>query len=402
MEESKALEVVQPPSAALVIHDFMPVMSIDVAAELRENIVKFVQKIMVKDQDYGVIPGTNSKPVLLKPGAEKLCSFFGLEPEFTVLNEDADWTGERHGGEPFYYIRYHCRLTRNGVTRGVGEGSCNSWESRYRYREGKRKCPTCGADAIIKGREEYGGGWLCYAKKGGCGAKFADKDKAIIDQVVGRIPNPDVADQVNTIQKMAQKRALVPATLLATSGSEFFTQDLEDSPTPEPQENPWAKERAERKEAETRPLVGQPKQSRGDGQRGAAESPGRGSEPPASLTQAAPEVPAPLRVLFEGLNKPGYVKQAFEILKLRMVEVNPVSGESEYKRIQREHEITTSSTLADYKRCLLAMWTQCDQWQAAQPSAVTDDDLPAMTDAVDVSNAGGQLLDTLPETASAT
>ena len=44
-----------------------------------------------------------------------------------------------------------------------------------------------------------------------------------------RIPNPDGADVVNTIQKMAQKRALVAATLIATSASEFFTQDVEDA-----------------------------------------------------------------------------------------------------------------------------------------------------------------------------
>jgi hypothetical protein len=33
----------------------------------------------------------------------------------------------------------------------------------------------------------------------------------------------------NTIQKMAQKRALVAATLIATSSSEFLTQDVEDA-----------------------------------------------------------------------------------------------------------------------------------------------------------------------------
>ncbi|HEX8684304.1 MAG TPA: hypothetical protein VF707_18455, partial [Ardenticatenaceae bacterium] len=47
-------------------------------------------------------------------------------------------------------------------------------------------------------------------------------------QVVGLVPNPDIADQVNTVQKMAQKRALVQATLLAVNASEFFTQDVED------------------------------------------------------------------------------------------------------------------------------------------------------------------------------
>ena len=40
--------------------------------------------------------------------------------------------------------------------------------------------------------------------------------------------NPDVADLVNTILKMADKRALVAATLIATGMSEYFTQDIED------------------------------------------------------------------------------------------------------------------------------------------------------------------------------
>jgi len=40
------------------------------------------------------------------------------------------------------------------------------------------KCPTCHKEnTIIKGKPEYGGGWLCYSKKGGCGAKF-DYDPA--------------------------------------------------------------------------------------------------------------------------------------------------------------------------------------------------------------------------------
>ena len=37
-----------------------------------------------------------------------------------------------------------------------------------------------------------------------------------------------VFDILNTLQKMAQKRALVGATLLATAASEYFTQDLLD------------------------------------------------------------------------------------------------------------------------------------------------------------------------------
>lgn len=374
MEESKALEVVQAP--AMVTHDFMPVMSIDAAIELRENIVKFVAKIMQKNQDYGVIPGTNSKPVLLKPGAEKLCSFFGLEPEFTVLNEEADWTGERHNGEPFYYIRYHCRLTRNGVTRGVGEGSCNSWESKYRYRQANRKCPACGNETIIKGKEEYGGGWLCFAKKGGCGAKFGDKDKAIVEQQVGRVPNPDVADQVNTIQKMAQKRALVPATLLATSGSEFFTQDLEDAPEPaDVQRNTpeQQKELAERRIRETQvmPAVA------ADGaqpNRGAAE------QQPVGSTL----IPKPLEVIVRNMEqgKAGAVRAAFDFLIAYLVQVSPERGLIEYQRIRDKHQLAAGTTVKQCIPALIEMYETGEFLREAQidnmaKPEVTDADLPS-------------------------
>ena len=66
---------------------FLPAMSMEVALARRSAIVEFTRRIMVKDQDFGEIPGTN-KPTLLKPGAEKLCNFFGLEPEFTPIVED--------------------------------------------------------------------------------------------------------------------------------------------------------------------------------------------------------------------------------------------------------------------------------------------------------------------------
>jgi hypothetical protein len=207
---------------------FMPIMKIEQAVQRREALVAFGEKILEKDVDYGVIPGTGTKPTLLKPGAEKLCSFFGLEPYFNQVAETVDWTGEAHGGEMFYYIRYRAELRRGDRLLGSGEGSCNSWESKYRWRQGRRKCPRCGQEAIIVGKEQYGGGWVCWKQKQGCGAQFKDDDPAIKGQTVGRIPNPDIADAVNTIQKMAQKRALVAAVLIATGASEFYTQDIED------------------------------------------------------------------------------------------------------------------------------------------------------------------------------
>lgn len=208
---------------------FMPVMSMQTALARRKAIVEFVQAIMVKGTDYGVIPGTNNKEVLYKPGAEKLVTFFGLAVSFVPVTIVEDWTGEKHGGEPFFFYHYKCELWRNGNLVGSGEGSCNSWEQKYRWRNQDRTCPKCGQPAIIK--NSYGPGWLCYRKKGGCNNKFGDGDQAIESQDVSKVPNPHIGDQVNTILKMCQKRALIAAVLITVNASEFFTQDLEDLAT---------------------------------------------------------------------------------------------------------------------------------------------------------------------------
>jgi hypothetical protein len=220
--------------AAVERSRFMPAMSIELAVERYGAVTEFVSRVLRRDVDYGVIPGTE-KRTLLKPGAEKLTTFFGLSTRFQLLERIEDWTGEAHGGEPFFYYLYRCQLYRGDLLIAEGDGSCNSRETKYRWREAQRVCPACAQAAIIKGREEYGGGYVCFRKRGGCGAKFRDGDEQIASQQTGRVFNPDIADQINTIQKMAQKRSLVGSVLLAVNASEFFTQDLEDlhaPPTP--------------------------------------------------------------------------------------------------------------------------------------------------------------------------
>lgn len=206
----------------------MPV--VDTAGLLsRYKLIKDIrEQVMEEGEHFGVVPGTSGKPTLYKPGAEVLCAAFALYPEFEALNEVTNWDAD----EPFFFFRYRCTLkSRDGrFTVGSGIGSCNSREKKYRWRSAERICPHCEKPTIIKGKEEYGGGWLCWYKKGGCGAKFDDGDPAIEGQEVGQVPNPDIADQVNTIDKMAQKRALVAATLVAVGASNFFTQDVEDLP----------------------------------------------------------------------------------------------------------------------------------------------------------------------------
>lgn len=195
------------------------------ASDVHEQI-QLIQQVM-KDAmkegtHYGEIPGTGGKPTLLKPGAEKLLLTFRLGADYRhKVYYDVD-----HMTVETKCILFHIE---SGNKVGTGAGMCSTKESKYAWRNGERVCPECKKSTIIKGKEEYGGGFICFAKKGGCGAKFKDSDTAITSQVQGKVPNPDIADTYNTVMKMADKRALVAATLNATAASDIFTQDLEET-----------------------------------------------------------------------------------------------------------------------------------------------------------------------------
>lgn len=111
----------------------MPAMEMRQAVGRYNEIVKFVKQLMKPTIHYGVIQGTD-KPTLLKPGAEMLTTFFGLTPRFVTVKEIEDWTGQDHGGEPFFYYHHRCQLWRGDIMVAEADGSCNSHESRYRWR----------------------------------------------------------------------------------------------------------------------------------------------------------------------------------------------------------------------------------------------------------------------------
>ena len=186
----------------------------------------FIERVLRPGIDFGpAFPGSD-KPTLLKPGAEKIVSFFGLSPAFEDVETIEDWTGDQHGGEPFFYYRQRCKLFKGDRLIATADGSCNSWEKKYRYRSAERVCPECGNASIFKSKQKPE--FYCWAKKGGCGATFRLNDQRIIGQELGQVKNPDVSEQVNTILKISQKRALVAAVLIGTAVSDYFTQDAED------------------------------------------------------------------------------------------------------------------------------------------------------------------------------
>lgn len=219
------------PAASDVL---MPIVSIDAMLARYNAIGAIKDRIMRPKIHYGVIPGTGDKPTLLKPGAEALCTAFGLTPNFEPLDASDIYvalTGQ--GGEsdtPLIAYRYRCTLTtRDGrFVVGQGIGSCNTHEAKYRYRTIELECPECGLPYVLKSKDKDKPGYFCWKKKGGCGFTFAADDDRLTSQTTGRGANPDIADQINTIDKMAQKRALVAAVLVAVGASDFFTQDIED------------------------------------------------------------------------------------------------------------------------------------------------------------------------------
>lgn len=140
----------------------------------------FIQSQLRQEVDFGIIPGVKS-PSLFKPGAEKLCKLFQLGSRIISSDKQIDIQNN------FAMFTYQIEVFHipSGKALAQCEGSVNSQEKKYAektiYENGKPK----------------------------------------------KVPQR-VADILNTMQKMAQKRGYVGAVIMATGASDFFTQDVED------------------------------------------------------------------------------------------------------------------------------------------------------------------------------
>ncbi len=205
-----------------------PSVTADELVERLSVIEQAQQKAMKAEVDYGVIPGTGSKPTLLKPGAEKLSVLFQLDVQ--LVNEKR-WEADHHLTVISRATAYHAPT---GARLGYGEGICTTREKKYGKRTQDRTCPECGAETIKRSKypprnnPNADPGWYCFAKIGGCGANFDAGDEKIASQATGEIDNPDLPDTWNTVVKMAEKRARVDVVLAVTGASALFTQDVED------------------------------------------------------------------------------------------------------------------------------------------------------------------------------
>lgn len=179
MSETKDLAI-SPQSNQMPISELM----LKELKEQRKLLMEYVSSQLIKDVDYGIIPGTK-KPSLYKPGAEKLRTLFALSVKIDMVDKELDRQGN------FAMFTYKATVSRNGALLAECEGACNSQEKKYKERT------TWEYDQMHK--------------------KKVPKTEAT-----------PVCDILNTLQKMAQKRAFVGAILLACGASDFFTQDIDD------------------------------------------------------------------------------------------------------------------------------------------------------------------------------
>jgi hypothetical protein len=166
-QQTTNVAVIEPQSTSLSVGFNRQALS--ELTEQRAMLVEFIGSQLREgiDGDFAKIPGTPKKS-LLKPGAEKIANLFRLGSRIVNSSRDID------SADNFVMFTYLVEVYHIPTNRVISqcEGSANSKEKKY-----------------------------ASAKP---------------------------MDIVNTLQKMAQKRAFVGAVITATGASDFFTQDMEE------------------------------------------------------------------------------------------------------------------------------------------------------------------------------
>lgn len=126
----------------------------------------------------------------------------GLTSEYEIIERIQDYE------KGFFAFTIKCQLSKNSIVITEGFGHANTKEARYDRRwVTESKLPPGTDKSNLQGREKDG--------------KYGKYFEYLVE-------NDDPYTLVNTVLKMAKKRAQVDAVLTVASLSEIFTQDLED------------------------------------------------------------------------------------------------------------------------------------------------------------------------------
>ncbi|MGB5107529.1 MAG: hypothetical protein WBP42_12545 [Candidatus Zixiibacteriota bacterium] len=162
----------------------------------------FIRQAMEPGIDYGD-PAEDGKKALLKPGAEKLLLFFGLYAHIECIKEIENFD------IGLFAYTYRCEIRQIGsnIVVAVCEGDTSSQEDKYRWVWKTENELPAGVDkSTLKSRTTTYG------------------NQSVVKY---RVTAENPADKRNTLRKMAQKRALVGGTVIATATSGIFMVDIE-------------------------------------------------------------------------------------------------------------------------------------------------------------------------------
>jgi hypothetical protein len=212
------VEVYQQPAADG--YQARMVMTAEEAKVQDDELRRCMKAVLREETDYGAISGTDGKPTLWRPGAQKLLQWFGLGFTCDRIGVERDDQGRKHG------IDYRCTVTRrlpDGTyeVKATCEGTADYDESKF-YQDAET------VKARLREQEH----------------RWAAKDR--------RAPNADRWNSAkeyradwNALMKRAQKRAIVGAVVDATAaGGIFSTGDEDDSPGPPQDDGPTWYEQA--------------------------------------------------------------------------------------------------------------------------------------------------------------
>lgn len=179
------------PVAASAPSILRPLVKPDEMIAAQQEVSQLIVKALKLGVDYGEIPGTrDSKPTLLKPGAERLQRAFGCHTTFDILEREVDHDRE----VPWRKSQWNYSSRKREETSGTSLGL-------YRY--------------VVRANVIGPNGQVVGMGVGACStleSKYVDRPR----------------DLEHTVLRMAQKRAKVAATLDAFGLSGRFTGDLDD------------------------------------------------------------------------------------------------------------------------------------------------------------------------------
>jgi hypothetical protein len=174
-----------------------PLAPIDEIIQTQGELRKYIAAALTEGRDYGTIPGVD-KPSLLKPGAERINTAYGVMPRFTIERQEVD-----HHMEVQWRKRKKVYGSRDEPPRWEEQTGTSLGLYAYTVR-----CELIERNTGVMVADCIG---VCSSME----SKYIDRPR----------------DSQNTVLKMAEKRAYVGATLLAYGLSDQFTQDVEETGT---------------------------------------------------------------------------------------------------------------------------------------------------------------------------